>query len=29
VLEALQKAERDDLIGFHKWCLVKPERRKR
>ncbi|MCL2842133.1 MAG: YgiQ family radical SAM protein [Oscillospiraceae bacterium] len=25
VLEALRKAGREDLIGFHKWCLVKPE----
>jgi uncharacterized radical SAM protein YgiQ len=25
VLEALRKADRTDLIGFHKWCLVKPE----
>jgi len=25
VIEALQKAGRADLIGFHKWCLVKPE----
>jgi len=27
VLEALRKAGREDLIGFHKWCLVKPEPR--
>ena len=25
VLEALRKTGRTDLIGFHKWCLVKPE----
>jgi len=25
VLEALRLAGREDLIGFHKWCLVKPE----
>lgn len=25
VLEALRKASREDLIGYHKWCLVKPE----
>jgi len=25
ILEALRKAGRADLIGFHKWCLVKPE----
>ena len=25
ILEALRKAGREDLIGFHKWCLVKPE----
>ncbi|MCL2564070.1 MAG: YgiQ family radical SAM protein [Oscillospiraceae bacterium] len=25
VLEALRKAGREDLIGFHKWCLVKPD----
>ena len=25
VLEALRKAGRADLIGFQKWCLVKPE----
>ncbi|MCL2569338.1 MAG: YgiQ family radical SAM protein [Oscillospiraceae bacterium] len=25
VLEALRSAGRTDLIGFHKWCLVKPE----
>jgi len=28
VIEALRKAGRTDLIGFHKWCLVKPERRR-
>jgi len=27
VIEALKKAGREDLIGFHKWCLVKPEKR--
>lgn len=27
VLEALNKASREDLIGYHKWCLVKPENR--
>lgn len=25
VLEALRKTGREDLIGYHKWCLVKPE----
>ena len=25
ILEALRQAGREDLIGFHKWCLVKPE----
>lgn len=25
VIEALKKTGREDLIGFHKWCLVKPE----
>jgi len=25
VLAALRAAGREDLIGFHKWCLVKPE----
>lgn len=27
VLEGLRKAGREDLIGFHKWCLVKPDER--
>ena len=26
VIQALRQAGRDDLIGFHKWCLVKPDR---
>jgi len=29
VLEALRLTGREDLIGFHKWCLVKPEPQKR
>ena len=27
VIQALRAAGRGDLIGFHKWCLVKPEKR--
>ena len=26
VIQALRQAGREDLIGFHKWCLVKPEK---
>ena len=27
VIQALRATGREDLIGFHKWCLVKPEKR--